>query len=97
MSSSNNESIRRIVDALKEERKIQEIILANDFLLKVVYTKDKKFVMPFSRRSIDMPLQPFIDQHDPSLVIRCGLVDLRWDYSPIRANKKSLSAQPRWG
>ncbi|CAF4131420.1 unnamed protein product, partial [Adineta steineri] len=50
--------------------------------------------MPFSRRSIDMPLQPFIDQHDPSLVIRCGLVDLRWDYSPIRANKKSLSAQP---
>ncbi|CAF1508086.1 unnamed protein product [Adineta steineri] len=53
--------------------------------------QQRQFILPFSRRPINMGLDPFIDEHDPSLIIRvAGVMDLRMDSSPIHPNKKII-------
>ncbi|CAF1451550.1 unnamed protein product [Adineta steineri] len=53
--------------------------------------EQRQFLLPFSRRPIDMGLDPFIDEHDSSLIIRvAGVMDLRMDSSPIHPNKKII-------
>ncbi|CAF4156505.1 unnamed protein product [Adineta steineri] len=63
----------------------------SDERIAVAMEEQRQFLLPFSRRPIDMGLDPFIDEHDPSLIIRVAAVmDLRMDFSPIHPNKKVI-------
>ncbi|CAF1511013.1 unnamed protein product [Adineta ricciae] len=90
MSSYDIESVRTKIAALHKQREIQEIIRKKDFLLHIVFTKEKKFVLPFSRRPINFDWEALIDEHDASLIIRLSMIDLRVDYTPPRPNKKFI-------
>ena len=46
--------------------------------------------MPFSRRPIGMGLQPLIEEHNPTLLVRCGPIDIRMDYGERHPNKKVI-------
>ena len=46
--------------------------------------------MPFSRRPVGCELQPFIDAYNPTLLVRCGPLDIRMDYGDYHPNKKVI-------
>lgn len=49
-----------------------------------------QLIMPFSRRPIQLALQPLMEENDASLLIRAGPLDLRFDYGAYYPNKKII-------
>ncbi|CAF1547472.1 unnamed protein product [Adineta ricciae] len=90
MSMLKGRAIGPRFDFEEEQRQVQEIVRKKNFFLHLAYTKEKQLILPFSRRSIGLVLDQLIDEHDPTLVIRCAQIDLRVDFSDRYPHKKII-------